>query len=149
MVSMRHRYTAGWAFLVLCLALLLPSTALAGKDFTYTIVHQGVTTPSFGVKHYVFKVKTTEHGRGTYKMIWNAWFQHSTDTQHWTTEYHWAETINNYPNDSDSYWYQHKYTRDSTDGHWHRIKVVVKLYGFNLINVPVVKGQHTFYQDYY
>lgn len=146
---MRRRYAAGWAFFILCLALLLPSATLANNDFTYSIVHQGVTSPSFGTKHYVFKVKAEEHGRtGTYSITWEAWFQHSTDTQHWTTEHHWSQTSHSFPNDSDSYWFTHKYTRDATDGQWHRIKVLVKFWGHNVLN-SVVKGQHTFYQDYY
>jgi hypothetical protein len=119
--------------LVLCaaiVALTLPASTSAAKNFAYT-VERNVCVSGAGKYHFgraALRVRIIEYGKSganrfTYKA--QAWVKRLNGTK-WTMEYQWPLFEKTFPNDFDSYYNSRQYVYEPKHNVYVRIVVTVR-----------------------
>ena len=119
--------------LVLCaamVALTLPASGAAAKNFAYT-VEKNVCVAGAGKYHFghgVLRVRIIEYGKSganrfTYKA--QVWVK-AIHGRKWTMEYQWPLFETTFPNNSDSYYNSRQYVYDPKHNVYMRIVVTVR-----------------------
>ena len=140
---MRRRLAFLSTLTALALVLVLPTSALAANPFKYEVLSDQCTSSggNHGYGHLYFEVKQIEYGKsGANKMTFTGVVQHrNLGSSRWRVEHRYGTSTNRFSNTNANTWRSHWYSWHPADGHWHRIKVTLKVWhnGFLLAHKTV------------
>ena len=141
---MRRRLAFLSTVIALALVLVLPASALAANPFKYQILSDQCTSSAgnHGYGRLHLEVKQIEYGNsGANKMTFTASVQHrNLGSSRWRTEARFGTFTHRFANTRANNWYTRWYSWHPSDGNWHRIKVVLKVWhnGFLLAHKTVL-----------